>query len=495
MSFWKKVQESLKTPEQKLAEAQEMIKAEDPGGQEALEALLRQSTTVVRCRAAAALGEMLGRRAISALVVARTDNDMMVRQAANAALDKVDRNWRKLPEARSAAEYEIKEISEQLAPFIQQSDSLLENAVQRYDQEPVRKAVTKLIEKGEDLVTEFSKTYDLQLAGPALLPIMEIIKKAKVVAVEGAKRLVAAADNRVEGLKSNLRDPNPIVRMAAATALGMTRDAQHIPVLAIARTDPDERVREAAVEALDRIDPEWRKSPEARVAVDYELQELSATLMPTLTKAEGLLATAEKLIPLMEMVEAKHPKALEALQEAIKDPDPILRLRAAAAMGQLGDPRAFAALKAARTDADERVRKNADESLDKLDSNWRKETVQASPGAAAGAAPPKPGDATKYWQKAKTLDVDRPSCFSCGKPLAGGESMLGGQGVVTFGISSRPLDEIKQDYRLFDGTICFKCLALFCLDCVGQPIDRCPQCRGKTEPATRRHLLRLLPRK
>jgi hypothetical protein len=305
MSFWKKVQESLKTPEQKLAEAQELIKAEDPGGQEALEALLRQSTTVVRCRAAAALGEMLGRRAISALVVARTGNDMMVRQAANAALDKVDRNWRKLPEARSAAEYEIKEISEQLAPFIQQSDSLLENAVQRYDQEPVRKAVTKLIEKGEDLVTEFSKTYDLQLAGPALLPIMEMIKKAKVVAVEGAKRLVAAA----------------------------------------------------------------------------------------------------------------------------------------------------------------------------------------------GAAPPKPGDATKYWQKAKTLDVDRPSCFSCGKPLAGGESMLGGQGVVTFGISSRPLDEIKQDYRLFDGTICFKCLALFCLDCVGQPIDRCPQCRGKTEPATRRHLLRLLPRK
>jgi HEAT repeat protein len=491
MSFWKKVQEAMKTPEQKFAEAQELVKSQDPEGQAALEALLRRSTSAVRCLAAAALAEASGSRAVPALAAARTDIDPLVRRAAGAALDKVDRFWRKLPAARPAVEREIKEVSDQLAPFIRQSDTLLESAVQRYDQEPVRKAVKNLIEKGEDLVDEMTKTFDPELAGPVLLSITELIRKAKVVAAEGAQRFAAADEARVEGLRNSLSDVNPVTRLAAATALGMTRDPRHIPLLAVARTDADARVREAAVEALDRINPDWRKLPEAHVARDYELQALSAELTPILTRAQSALDTAEKLMPLLKLVESKDPGASEALQQAIKDPDPVLRLRAAAAMGQLGDPGAVPALRAAASDADERVRKNAEESLDKLTPDWREKTVQASPGEAAGTAPPKPGDATRYLQKAKALDVDRPACFACGKPLAGGESMLGGEGVVTFGFSSRPKDEIKQDYRLFDGTVCKACLALFCTDCVGQPIDRCPQCKGKTEPAFFRQIVEL----
>jgi hypothetical protein len=102
-----------------------------------------------------------------------------------------------------------------------------------------------------------------------------------------------------------------------------------------------------------------------------------------------------------------------------------------------------------------------------------------------------PGDTTQYCQEAKDLDVDRPHCFSCGKPLEAGGALFGGQGVMTFGVGSRPLDEVQQDHRLFNGTVCFKCLAVFCLDCVGQPIDKCPKCQGPTEPGLRRQLLEL----
>ena len=422
MSFWSKIKEAAKSPEQKFGEAHELVKNSDPGGRIALEALLAGRTTrMVQCQAAALLAEMRDPRSIPALAAARTHPDDFVRKAAVAALDRIDPIWRKRPEARPAAEYDIREILGQLTPFIKQSGTLLRDAVERYDQEPVRKAVSNLVTKGDDLTREIERTYDLSISGPVLSPLKDLVEKAKAVAAEGDKR-----------------------QGSASGGLG--------------------------------------------------LQDLAAKVMPALAKAEGLLATAEKLMPLLKLVEAKDPRAWEALQSAIQDPDPILRFRAAAAMGQLGDLRSVPALKAAITDADERVRQNVEASLDRLDPGWRTAPDPASSADPSGATSAPPGSLIANRQKAREIDVDQPTCFSCGKPLAGGESMLGGGGAPTFVFSSRSAEKIKDDYRLFNGTVCFSCAGVFCLDCAGQPIDRCPQCQGKTAPAMRKELVELRTR-
>ncbi len=212
----------------------------------------------------------------------------------------------------------------------------------------------------------------LAFAGGALFVTRRIRRR-------GAEGLAGApASLSLEALENELCAGSPRTRARAAKALGQMRHRAAIPALAVARTDQDPQVQQCAVDALDAIDPEWRKLPEARVATDYELAGLSELLMPMLDKAQGLVATAEKLIPLLELVEAKDPRALEALQEAMTDSDPIMRMRAAGAMGDLGDPGAVPALREALTDPDQSVQEKAEESLDILAPGWREDAESAA---------------------------------------------------------------------------------------------------------------------
>jgi len=186
-----------------------------------------------------------------------------------------------------------------------------------------------------------------------------------------------------------LHDPDPKIRCLAAEGLGLVPDPRSIPALAVARTDSDPAVQKSAVQALDRINPEWRKLPEARVAAEYELNALSATLMPLLNKVPALLVTAEKIIALDKKVQSKDPGAFDAAMEALREPDSRIRFRAPGWLAQLGDLRAVPALMEARSDPDEKVRQKTEEALDKLSPGWRQSGGRtgeiAEPVAAAGA--------------------------------------------------------------------------------------------------------------
>ncbi len=172
-----------------------------------------------------------------------------------------------------------------------------------------------------------------------------------------------APESAVINLKIGLQDPDPGKRAAAAVALGQIRDPAAISALSIARTDVDENVRNCAVDALDSIDPEWRKKPEARVAAEYELSAISDWLSPMLQKAEGLLVTSERVLELDRLAESKDERAFAALEEAIHDSDATIRMWAAQGFGKLGDLNAIPLLEIARTDFDERVRNTSEESL------------------------------------------------------------------------------------------------------------------------------------
>ena len=52
-----------------------------------------------------------------------------------------------------------------------------------------------------------------------------------------------------------LRDPDPVTRARAATALGENRTAGAVPALIEALRDPDEEVRRAGARALERMKP------------------------------------------------------------------------------------------------------------------------------------------------------------------------------------------------------------------------------------------------
>lgn len=69
-------------------------------------------------------------------------------------------------------------------------------------------------------------------------------------------------------------------------------------------------------------------------------------------------------------------------------------------------------------------------------------------------------------------------------------SVVDSQGgrVFTIGVGS---ENMQECYRLFSGTVCSDCIAVFCVDCAGQPLDKCPQCGRTTTPAFHHHLLEL----
>lgn len=78
-----------------------------------------------------------------------------------------------------------------------------------------------------------------------------------------------------------------------------------------------------------------------------------------------------------------------------------------------------------------------------------------------------------------------PRCSDCGSRLGGGESILGGGAMV---FSSRSADEMRDDYKLYNGSICPACRKVMCLSCVGAQIERCPHCGGATKPAYQLYL-------
>lgn len=120
------------------------------------------------------------------------------------------------------------------------------------------------------------------------------------------------------------RDPEPAVRIAAALALGRF-GASAVLVLRDRLSDPDPRVRSAALEALLRAD---RQEGRSAVASILEMPTSAVTI-----EAARLLAT-----PLDRSSPPSSDDLASArthLAAALTHPDPVLRARAAVALGAL----------------------------------------------------------------------------------------------------------------------------------------------------------------
>ena len=163
-----------------------------------------------------------------------------------------------------------------------------------------------------------------------------------------------------------LEDPDHDVREAAVEALAKFRDPASVGKLVIALADAESSVRQAAGAALGRIDPEWRCSEEARLAVpalkalqaaqDYRVRHAAAEVI------QRIATTTKPDQPANPARMAAHRRlnaGIDALIQALGDWDRDLRQAAAEGLARMSDSRARQALTCVRQDTDHWVRQVA----------------------------------------------------------------------------------------------------------------------------------------
>src|SRR5207253_10894154 len=121
------------------------------------------------------------------------------------------------------------------------------------------------------------------------------------------------------------------VRATAATALGnaLRPHRSAIVPLLLALADQDLDVVRASSTSLNKIDPAWRTSNEAGEFIPSLIQSLTTAANSDDKNARWRIASALELL--------SHPTAVEPLILLLKDNEPSVRGKAAAALGSMGD--------------------------------------------------------------------------------------------------------------------------------------------------------------
>lgn len=157
-------------------------------------------------------------------------------------------------------------------------------------------------------------------------------------------------------LRLALRDPNPLIRSAAAEGLGALADAASEGALVAALSDPSPAVRVSAAGALDAL-PRTRATISALIEA---LEDADPSVRERAARSLGLLGDPTAVGPLLDALERGSPAAARALGE-IGDPRalaPLLEalastalcVAAAEALVRLGEPAALPALDALAED-------------------------------------------------------------------------------------------------------------------------------------------------
>jgi HEAT repeat protein len=302
-----------------------------------VEKALMDDAKIVRQRTAEVLGKLRHASAVVPLIEALNDKDPVVRWRAAEALGRLrdvqavsplihaleDRNW----EVRREAATALGRIGDTSAV------ESLTDALSDDDQKVRREAATALGQIGETCAVE---------------PLAHALSDDdQEVRREAATALGQIEDARaVESLRAALSDSAQEVRERAAEALGRVGDTRAVEALIVAFDDSAQEVRRRIAEALGQLGD--TRAVEALIAA---LKDSDAFVRGEVIQALGKL---------------EDKRALISLVASLKDSNHEVRLRAAEALGRLGDKGALKPLIAALGDSREEVRLCATRSLGQI---------------------------------------------------------------------------------------------------------------------------------
>ena len=323
---------------------------------------LKDRDSIVRRRAAQALGQLRDARAAEPLIAALKDRDSNVRQGAAQALKQLNwkplgreltawylmirRNWQQCVQLGDAA-------VEPLITALKDSDwRVRQGAAQALgqlgDARAVEPLITALKDSNSDVRQEVTNTLKQLGDARAVEPLIAALKDRDSDVQQGAAQALGQlGDARaVEPLIAALKDRDSNVRQGAAQALGQLGDARAVEPLITALKDSDWRVRQGAAQALGQL-----RDVRAVEPLIAALKDRDSNVRQGAAQALGQLGDV---------------RAVEPLIAALKDRDWSMRHRAAQALGQLGDARAVEILVTALQDRNSDVRQGAAQALGQL---------------------------------------------------------------------------------------------------------------------------------
>lgn len=362
------------------------------GGVAAIEALassLNQDGTAVQWRAARAL-QALGwsprTPAEELQFFIATGQLRRVGRFGTAAIGPLSTVLKEGPyEQRVAAATTLAEIADPavikpLLGALKDSDALVRtaavNALTRVGDPEAVSAVTAALKDQERNVRVAATACLGQLGDPqSVEPLMAMLKDAewevRATALEALGRL---GDPRAfQSVAARLDDGDEEVRLHAAEACAQVGDESVVEKLVLTMLDEHSGVRQAAARALNKLDPLWDRServqcllPNLQAATrhkDASVQYAAATLLRRVTGGAPIQSpdTARR-------TEARREpqQVLRILTDLLRDPDALVRLAAAEALGRKPAPGAAEALQGALADADAWVQGAARKSLHAL---------------------------------------------------------------------------------------------------------------------------------
>ena len=215
---------------------------------------------------------------------------------------------------------------------------------------------------------------------PARARAQDLSGAARGIAGAAVSIRVAAIQERegkrdTTGLAGALGDASPVVRAAAARALGRIQNRGSVAALAGTLRDRIPSVRREAAFALGLIGDTTaapalvarlgsETDPAARVAMVVALGYLGARQSgPALSTALRSPRAPERWAAALAVARARDSTLVPELSAAAKDARPDMRWRVAYALGRIGDPRGATALRTLARDPVEIVRYHAARAL------------------------------------------------------------------------------------------------------------------------------------